>query len=109
MKKEKFKPITIVLNSPEDIFETRKRDVSKAILNAIEYATSKRVKQVDFVELIFNQLATVKLAIDSKDFPELIDKNIKILEGLEEYEMCAKGVKLKQKLTKKTKKEKLEN
>jgi hypothetical protein len=109
VKRQKFKPVTISLTSPEDIFETRKRDVSTAIINAIEHATPKRIKRIDFVELIFNGQVTVRLTIDRKDFSELIDKNVKILEELEEYELCAKGIKLKEKLTKNTKKQSLEN
>ena len=66
-----------------------------AILKAIEYAEPKGIKTVDFAELNFANTTSVRLALNLSDFPQLIDKNIQILEEFEEYEWCAKGVKLK--------------
>ena len=100
MRKKKFEPLKLNLNSLEDIFETRKKEVSIAILKAIEYAEPKGIKTVDFAELNFANTMSVRLALNLSDFPQLIDKNIQILEEFEEYEWCAKGVKLKEKFIK---------
>jgi hypothetical protein len=99
--KNKYKPTKIVVDGVEDIFTTHKLTISKAILKAIKYCHSKRIKSVDFAEVDFGGKITVFLSVNALEFKENIDKIIQILEEFEEYEMCAEALKLKQKMAKK--------
>lgn len=104
--KTKYETLKIQVKGPEDIFEVHRLNISKAILNAIRYGYSKRMKSVDFAEVNFAGKMTVHLAVDAREFEQLIDKNIQILEEFEEYEICADALKLKEKMLKnKVKKE----
>jgi hypothetical protein len=98
--KTDYKPLQILVNSPDDIFDIHRLDISKAIIHAMKFGYSKRRKVIDFAELNFAGKMTVQLAIDRREFPELIEKNIAILEEFEEYELCAEALKLKQKIGK---------
>lgn len=99
-RKKKFKPIRLYLDSPEDLFSIHKCEVAKAIIYAIEFANNNGMNMVDFAEVIMNKFMIIYLTIDSREFSELIDKNVKILEENEEYELCAFGLKLKENLQK---------
>lgn len=105
----KYEPLKIPVSNIDDVFTTHKCDIAKAILRAIQYGHSKRMKIVDFAELDFGGQMTVQLAVDSREFPELIDKNIQILEEFEEYEICADALKLREKIVKNRSKKGLEN
>ena len=99
--KEKYEPLKISVKGPEDIFDVHRLSISKAILKAIKYGHSKRMKTIDFAEVDFAGRMIVHLAVDAREFEQLIDKNIQILEEFEEYEICAEALKLKQKMAKK--------
>jgi tRNA A37 threonylcarbamoyladenosine dehydratase len=108
---KKYEPLQITISSVEDIFTTHKCDIAKAILRAIKYGYPKKMKIIDFAELKFGPKGemTVQLAIDRREFSELIDKNLQILEEFEEYEWCAEALKLKEKINKNKAKKELEN
>lgn len=97
-KTKKYEPIKLKINGPEDLFNIYRKDISKAIINAIKYGYSKNMKTIDFAEVNFAGQIFLNLAIDSREYQELIDKNITILEEFEEYELCAEALKIKQKL-----------
>ena len=89
MKAEKFVPLQISEDNPNELFENHQTELAKAIIRAIDYAVINRRKKIDFAE-----------AIRSDEFDGLLDENIKILEKNEEYELCALAVKLKNKIKK---------
>jgi hypothetical protein len=100
MKKNRFKPIEINANDPSDIFETHRCEISKAIINGVDFGVRNNKKKVDFARVIIKGMIVITLSIDSKEFLDLIDENIHTLVEYEEYESCALGIKLKNKINK---------
>jgi hypothetical protein len=100
MKAEKFLPLQISENNPNELFENHQTEIAKAIVLAIEYAIANKRKKIDFAEVIVKNILVIALTIRSDEFDGLLDDNIKILEKNEEYEMCALALKLKNKIDK---------
>jgi hypothetical protein len=100
MKKNRFKPIEIQANDPSDIFETHRMEISKSIINGIEFGLRNKKRKVDFARVIVKGLIVITLSIDSKEFLDLLDENVQILVDYEEYETCALAMKLKNKINK---------
>ncbi len=100
MKRNRFKPIEIQANDPSDIFETHRMEISTAIIKGIEFGIRNKKKKVDFARIIVRGMIVITLAIDSKEFLDLLDENVKTLVEYEEYEVCALAMKLKQKINK---------
>ena len=100
MKRNRFKPIEIHANDPSDIFETHRMEISKAIVNGIEFGLRNKKKKVDFARIIVRGMIVITLTIDSKEFLDLLDENVKTLVEYEEYEVCALAMKLKNKINK---------
>jgi hypothetical protein len=100
MKKEKFEPLQILEDNPNEVFENHKKDIAKAIILAIEYALKTKRKKIDFAEISVKGILIIALSIRSNEFDGLLDDNIKILEEEEEYELCALALKLKNKIDK---------
>ena len=100
MKRNRFKPIEIHSNDPSDVFESHQIELSKGIINGIEFGLRNKKKKVDFARIIIRGMIVITLTIDSKEFLDLLDENIKTLVEYEEYEMCALAVKLKNKINK---------
>lgn len=94
----KFQPIKLYTDTPEDIFKEHQRDISKAIINAVEYGVKTKKKKVDFAQIIMKEVLVITLSIDSREFKELLEENLQTLIEFEEYETCALAVKLKDKL-----------
>ena len=100
MKRNRFKPIEIHANDPSDIFETHRMEISKSIVNGIEFGLRNKKKKVDFARIIVRGMIVITLTIDSKEFLDLLDENVKTLVEYEEYEVCALAMKLKNKINK---------
>lgn len=100
MAVKKYKPIELHTDNPEDIFQAYKREISKAIIEAIDYGLRSKKKKVDFAQVIIKEILVITLSIDNKEFPELIEDNLENLIEFEEYETCALAMKLKDKLNK---------
>ena len=93
MKAEKFVPLQISEDNPNELFENHQTELAKAIIRAIDYAVINRRKKIDFAEVIVKDILLIALSIRSDEFDGLLDENIKILEENEEYEKCAKVLK----------------
>ncbi len=104
MKKEKFEPLQILEDNPNEVFENHKKDIAKAIILAIEYALKTKRKKIDFAEISVKGILIIALSIRSNEFDGLLDDNLKILEEEEEYELCALALKLKNKIDKQNEK-----
>lgn len=102
-RKRKFEPIQIFAEEPNDIFQTHRMQISKAIIEGIDYGIKYKKKRVDFAQVIIKEILVITLSIDSREFIDLLDENLQTLIDFEEYETCALAVKLKDKLNKKTK------
>jgi hypothetical protein len=100
MKRNRFKPIEIHANDPSDIFESHRMEISSAIINGIEFGLRNKKKKVDFARIVVRGMIVITLTIDSKEFLDLLDENVKTLVEYEEYEMCALAIKLKNKINK---------
>ena len=100
MPAKKFIPIEIKTNTPENIFQDNKLELSKTIIDAIAFAIKYKRKRVDFALIIVKGLLVITLSIDSKEFVDLLEQNIENLIEFEEYEHCALASKLKSKIQK---------
>ena len=94
----KFKVLEIETSSPQDIFETHRKEISKVIIEAIAYGTEKKRKKVTFAKVNVAGFLCISLSVNKSEFLELIDENIKTLIEYEEYETCALGQKTKSKI-----------
>lgn len=94
----KFKVLEINTTNPQDIFETHRKEISKAIIEAIAYGTEKKRRKVTFAKVTVGGFVCISLSVDKKEFIELIDENIKTLIEYEEYEICALGQQIKSKI-----------
>ena len=100
MPAKKFIPIEIKTNTPENIFQDNKLELSKTIIDAIAFAIKYKRKRVDFALILVKGLLVITLSIDSKEFVDLLEQNIENLIEFEEYEHCALASKLKYKIQK---------
>jgi len=105
----KFKLLEINTSSPQDIFETHRREISKAIIEAIAYGTENKKKKVTFAKVIVGGFICISLSVNKSEFLELIDENIETLIEYEEYETCALGQTIKSKINKSNEKVTEEN
>lgn len=102
--KDTYKPIELHISNPIKLFEEYKLELSKSIVNAIEYGMRSRKKKIDFAKVIVKDIIVITLSVNKAEFPTLLDEHLKILVEYEEYELCALITKLKQKLDKKDEK-----
>jgi len=100
-KRKKFEPIEIHAEEPSDIFQTHRREISKAIVEGIDYGIKYKKKRVDFAQVIIKNILVITLSIDSREFTDLLDENLQTLIDFEEYETCSLVMKLKDKLNEK--------
>lgn len=98
MPRKKFIPIKINTEDPSDVFNTHRLEISKAIINGIDYGIKNNKSKVDFANITIKGILVVTLSIDKREFLDLIEDNLKTLIEFEEYETCALAVKLKKKL-----------
>ena len=100
-RKKAFTPIEIHAEEPGDVFQTHRAEISKAIVQGIEYGLKSKKKRVDFAKVIINDILVITLSIDSREFADLLDEQLQTLIDFEEYETCALLMKLKEKLDEK--------
>lgn len=100
-RKRKFQPIEIEVDEPTEVFQSHRQQISKAIVEGIDYGLKYKQKRVDFARVIVNNVLVITLSIDSREFSELLDEQLDTLVEYEEYETCALLVKLKDKLNEK--------
>jgi hypothetical protein len=96
---KKFKSIEIETKDPQNVFEDYKKEISKAIIEAVEFGVKNKRKQVLFAKIQINGIVCISLSVNHKEYLEVLDQNIENLVEYEEYETCALGVKLKEKLS----------
>lgn len=101
MKRNRFRPITISVQDLVDVFDVYRMEISKAIIDSIAFGVRNNKTRVDFAHIIIKESFVIILTIESKEFINLLNENIETLIEYEEYEMCALGVKLKNKINKK--------
>jgi hypothetical protein len=97
---KRFSAIEIETKNPQNVFDDYKREISKAIIEAIEFGVKNKRKQVLFAKIQINGIVCISLSVNQKEYLEVLDQNIENLIEYEEYETCALAVKLKEKLTK---------
>jgi hypothetical protein len=97
-RKRKFEPIEIHATEPADIFQTHRQEISKAIVQGIDYGLKYKKKRVDFAQVIVKNILVITLSIDSREFMDLLNENLQTLIDYEDYETCALVIKLKEKL-----------
>jgi hypothetical protein len=90
--------LVIETNSADTLFEDYRYELSKALIKGVEWGIRYKKEVVPFAKIIINNFIVVELSIYKEDFNFIIDENIKTLVEAEEYETCALGMKLKQKL-----------
>ena len=97
---KRFTPIEIETKKPQHVFEEYKREISKRIIEAIDFGIKNKRKRVTFAKVSINGIICISLSVDQAEYLSVIDQNIENLIEFEEYETCALGVKLKEKLSK---------
>ena len=105
---KRFKPIELHTLHPEDIFQNYKLEISKGIIDAIDFGLRNNKKKINFAHIIIKKTLVITLSIDHREFLDLIEQNIENLVEFEEYEHCALAVKLKKKINKKLQKDELQ-
>ena len=98
MKRKKFKPAKILIESPDDLFEDNKYEISVAIIKAIKHALEFELDSIDFAVVLLQDFASMTLTIDRDDFEDSLEANIKIMEEFERYEACQLITTLQEKL-----------
>lgn len=98
---KKFEPIEIEVDEPTEVFQSHRQQISKAIVEGVDYGIKYKKKRVDFARVVVNNVLVITLSIDSREFADLLDEQLQTLIDFEEYEMCALLVKLKEKLDEK--------
>ena len=98
--RKRFKPIQINADDPSDIFESHRKEISKAIVEGIAFGLRNKKKRVDFAKVLIKEIIVITLSIDSREFTDLLEEQLQILIDFEEYESCALVVKLQNKLNK---------
>ena len=93
-RRKKFEPIELLVEEPTEVFQSHRQQISKAIVEGIDYGIKYKKKRVDFARVI-------ALSIDSREFIDLLDEQLQTLIDFEEYETCALLIKLKEKLNEK--------
>jgi hypothetical protein len=104
MKRNRFKPFEIKVTSPSDVFVNHRCEISKAIINGVDFGVRNNKDKVNFARVFVKDAIIITLAIESAEFMELLDENIKTLVDYEEYEVCAQAMKVKHKLKRKNEK-----
>jgi hypothetical protein len=101
--KEPFSSLTFRSDSPKDILQNHKFELSYKMVEAVLYCIDNKEEGLIFADIIvpFSQ-EVVHLSVYKDSFIDILDKNLKILEDHEEYEMCAEVLKAKTKLIKKS-------
>lgn len=100
-RKRKFQPIQIQVDEPTEVFQSHRQQISKAIVEGVDYGIKYKKKRVDFAKVIVNDVLVITLSIDSREFSDLLDEQLDTLVEFEEYETCALLMKLKDKLNEK--------
>ena len=100
-RKRKFQPIELIVEDPSEVFQSHKQQISKAIVEGVDYGIKYKKKRVDFAKVIINDILVITLSIDSREFADLLDEQLQTLIDFEEYETCALLMKLKEKLNEK--------
>lgn len=100
-RRKKFEPIEICVEEPTEVFQSHRQQISKAIVEGIDYGIKYKKKRVDFAKVIVNNILVITLSIDSREFTDLLDEQLQTLIDFEEYETCALLIKLKDKLNEK--------
>lgn len=103
--KEPFSSLIFRSDSPKDILQTHRFELSYKMVEAVLYCIDNKEDGLIFADIIvpFSQ-EVVQLSVYKDSFIDVLDKNLKILEDYEEYEMCAEVLKAKNKLIKKSSK-----
>lgn len=103
--KEPFSSLIFRSDSPKDILQTHRFELSYKMVEAVLYCIDNKEDGLIFADIIvpFSQ-EVVQLSVYKDSFIDILDKNLKILEDYEEYEMCAEVLKAKNKLIKKSSK-----
>lgn len=100
-KTSAFKPFTIKLEKADDIFNLYRLELAIKVTEAVLYCIKYNMPKLIFAEVIIDSTQEIlSLNVTENTFLENLDKNLIILEEYEEYELCAKIVKAKEKIMK---------
>jgi DNA modification methylase len=91
-----------VLMDPKDSYLSRLNSPTNDDSNIVD--GERKRKKIDFAEINVKDILIIALSIKSDEFSGLLNDNLKILEEVEEYELCALALKLKNKIDKQNEK-----
>jgi hypothetical protein len=100
-----FKPLVIKAAKPEDIFINHRIELATKIIEAIIYCVENNKSKVVFAHFVLTQIGEIiVLNIDKVNFLENLEINLATLIEYEQYELCTKAIKAKEKILSKIKK-----
>ena len=96
-----FKPLILQIKDPSDISDKYRVELAKKVVEALKYCLKFNLPHIVFGELeTIPSYSTMELCLNRHTFLDSIEKNLKILEECEEYELCSELVKIKKKVIK---------
>lgn len=96
-----FEPLTIRLEKTEDVFLLYRLELAIKVTEAVLYCIKYNKPKLIFAEIIIESTKEIlSFNVTESSFLENLDKNLKILEEYEEYELCAEIMKAKEKILK---------
>ena len=55
-RKRKFQPIELIVEDPSEVFQSHRQQISKAIVEGVDYGIKYKKKRVDFAKVIINDI-----------------------------------------------------
>lgn len=96
-----FEPLTIRLEKTEDVFLLYRLELAIKVTEAVLYCIKYNKPKLIFAEIIVESTKEIlSFNVTESSFLENLEKNLKILEEYEEYELCAEIMKAKEKIMK---------
>lgn len=98
-KKTTFEHLLVETDDIKSVFDTYKIDISKKIVEAVSYCIENNKPEIMFMEIELPlEEKILSFLVEEKSFLSYLDTNLPTLVEYEEYELCDKVVKMKERI-----------
>lgn len=98
-KKTTFEHLLVETDDIKSVFDIYKIDISKKIVEAVSYCIENNQPEVMFMEIELPlEEKILSFLVEEKSFLSYLDTNLPTLVEYEEYELCDKVVKMKERI-----------
>lgn len=98
-KKTTFEHLLVETDDIKSVFDTYKIDISKKIIEAVSYCIENNKPEIMFMEIELPlEEKILSFIVEEKSFLSYLDTNLPTLVEYEEYELCDKVVKMKERI-----------